>query len=99
MLYVRADLSSGSYSSEHDFGEAGEADCTMMIDAEEMADTSYGATFLTRETVSDAWQNMGGLGSVALDTNAIFSFRRFRYVRVDVVTTGSSPFESGVIGL
>lgn len=98
MFYVRADLSSGSYSVEHDFGEAGEVDCTMMVDAEELADTTYQATFFTRETETDFWQDMGGVGSVAVDTNAFFSFKRFRYVRVDAATTGSTPFESGVVG-
>lgn len=98
MFFVRADLSSGSYSVEHDFGGAEEVDCIMMVDAEELSDTTYQATFFTRETETDFWQDMGGVGSVAVDTNAIFSFKRFRFVKVDVTTTGSTPFESSVIG-
>lgn len=97
MFYVRADLSSGTYSIERDFQIAGQVDFTVVVDVEELSSTSYQSDFYTRETESDSWQLMGGIGSDAVDTSAIFNFTRSRYVKIDVTTTGSD-FESGVVG-
>lgn len=98
MFAARADLSAGSYTIEHDFGVAEQVEFTMQIDVEELASTSYQVDFYTREAESDAWQLMGGVGCEAVDTNACFSFTRFRYVQAVLTATGSTAFESAVTG-
>lgn len=96
---MRADLSVGSYSIIKDLGENAQRDYAIIVDVEELAATSYEANVFIRETETDGWgePSIGG-GSSAVDTNLILQLQAtFRYVRVDVTTTGD-VFESGVIG-
>lgn len=97
MFSAKVDLSSGSYTIEHDFGVAEQVEFTALVDVEELASTSYQCDFYTRETDADGWQLMGGVGSDAVDTNASFSFTRSRYICIVVTTTGSE-FESAAVG-
>lgn len=70
-----------------------------MVDVEELAGTSFHARGSVRETETDSWQELNGAGSSAVDTNASFLLEGvFRYVQIVVSTTGSSEFESGVVG-
>jgi hypothetical protein len=95
VFFMKIDYSTGSYESIRDLGTAGQADCTVNVDVDEIASTSYRADFYTRETETDAWQLMGGLGSDAVDTNALFRFVRSRYVKTIVTITGDE-ISSGV---
>lgn len=98
VFFVKADLTSGTYTVERDFGVAEQVDFTVQVDVEELADTSYQCNVYTREDETDAWQLMGGTGSNAVDTRATLSFVRSRHVKVEVTTTGTPEFESGVTG-
>ena len=82
---------------ERDFALAGEIDYMSMVDVAELSGTTYLADFYTRETDTDQWQHMGGVGAEGVDTNAIISFPRLRYVKVIITVTGDT-FESGVVG-
>ena len=75
----------------------GQADCILQIDVEELSGTSYQSDVYTRETDTDAWWLIGGMGSSAVDNQGLFTFQRYRYVKVVVTTTGGSEFESGAI--
>lgn len=100
MFYVRADLSVGSYSIVKDLGSNAQRDYQVIIDVEELASTSYRADVFIRETETDGWGDepvIGG-GADAVDANLILQLQAtFRYVKVDVTTTGD-VFESGVVG-
>lgn len=96
---ARADLSAGSYTIEHDLGVNEQRSLTVLIDVEELADTSFHARGYVRETETDEWQELNGVGSNAVDTNASFMLEGvFRYARIVVTTTGSAEFESGIAG-
>lgn len=69
----------------------------MVVDVDELSGTSFRSDAYTRETETDSWALMGGVGSDAVDTRAQFNFKRFRYVRVIVTATGSA-FAAGVTG-
>lgn len=71
-----------------------------MADVEELADTTFHARAYVRETETDEWQELSGVGSNAVDTNASFQLEgTFRYVRIVITTTGSSEFESSVTAI
>lgn len=99
MFYVRADLSVGSYSTIKDLGSNAQRDYTINVDVEELASTSYRVDAYARETETDGWgQPLNGIGSEAVETSCWFQISgTFRYVKVDVTTTGD-VFESGVVG-
>lgn len=96
---MRADLSVGSYSIERDLGGNAQRDYMVVIDVEELAGVSYRAEVRARETETDSWGDpLNGISADAVDTNAIVQIQgTFRYVKVDVITTGD-VFESGVVG-
>lgn len=97
MFYVRADLSVGSYSTIKDLGSNAQRDYVVVVDVEELASTSYLAQVYIRETESDDWQLVTGTGSDSADMNALLTVQgTFRYVKVNVTTTGD-VFESGVV--
>lgn len=97
---MRADLSAGTYTIQHDLASNEQRSLTVIVDVEELADTSFHARGYVRETETDSWQELSGAGSSAVDTNASFLLEGvFRYVRVIVTATGSSDFESGVMGV
>lgn len=99
MFYVRADLSVGSYSTTKDLGSNAARDYLISVDVEELSGTSYRVNAYARETETDSWgQPLNGVGSDAVETSCVFQIQgTFRYVKVDVTTTGDT-FESGVIG-
>lgn len=96
---MRADLSVGSYSITKDLGENAQRDYAITIDVEELSGTSYRAEVRARETETDGWGDpLIGASADAVDTNAVLQIQgTFRYVKVDVITTGDT-FESGVVG-
>lgn len=94
---MKADFAAGTYQVERDFGDTGLIDYRITIDVDELADTTYQADVYSRETVTDEWQLMGGMGAIAADTNGIFSFQRYRYLKLVVTVTGGE-FPSGVFG-
>jgi hypothetical protein len=67
------------------------------IDVDELAGTTYHAEFYTRETETDGWWSVGGLGAEAADTDGHLTMERYRYVKVVIDITGGE-FPSGVIG-
>ena len=99
MFYVRADLSVGSYSVIKDLGSNALRDYLIDVDVEELSSTSYRVDAYARETETDSWgQPLNGTGSEAVETRCVFQIQgTFRYVKVDVTTTGD-VFESGVVG-
>lgn len=98
MFYVRADLSDGSYSITRDLGSNAQRDYDVAVDVQELSSTSYLAQAFVRETETDAWQLLNGAGSEAVETALIMRLQgTFRYVKVDVTTSGGT-FESGVVG-
>jgi hypothetical protein len=99
VFYVRADLSVGSYSIIKDLGSNAQRDYMINVDVEELASTSYRIDAYAREDVTDGWGDpLNGTGSEAVETSCWFQIQgTFRYVRVDVTTTGD-VFESGVVG-
>jgi hypothetical protein len=82
-------MSAGSAVTERDFGDVGPADCRLSIDVDELSGATFRAHVYTRETDTDGWWYIGGTGSDEVDTIGHFSFQRLRYVRVEIVTTGS----------
>lgn len=95
---MRADLSVGSYTITKDLGSNAQRDYMIVVDVEELASTSYLAQVYIRESESDDWQLVSGTGSDSVDMNALLTVQgTFRYVKVDVTTTGD-VFESGVVG-
>lgn len=99
MFYVRADLSVGSYSITKDLGSNALRDYLIDVDVEEFSGASYRVDAYARETETDSWgQPLNGTGSEAVETRCVFQIQgTFRYVKVDVATTGD-VFESGVVG-
>lgn len=96
---MRADLSIGSYSATKDLGSNALRDYLVSVDVEELSGTSYRVDAYARETETDGWgQPLNGTGSEAVETSCTFQIQgTFRYVKVDVTTTGD-VFESGVVG-
>lgn len=100
MFAARADLSAGAYTIEHDLGSNEQRSLMVMVDVEELAATSFSARGYVRETETDAWQDLNGISSSAVDTNAVFPLEGvFRYVKLVITTTGSAEFESGIAGI
>lgn len=97
MFFVKTDFSAGTYTVEHDFGQAGQVNYRIIVDVDELAETTYQADVYTREDVTDEWQLMGGMGAIAADTNGIFTFVRSRYLKITVTVTGGE-FPSGIFG-
>lgn len=99
MFYVRADLLIGSYSVTKDLGSNAQRDYIVEVDFEELSGTTGHVQVYAREGETDGWgQPLTGVASEAVDTNAYLQIQgTFRYVKVDVVTTGD-VFESGVVG-
>lgn len=84
---------------DSDLGSSEQRSFDVMVSVEELADSSFHARGYVRETETDNWRELNGAGSNAVDTEATFRLEGvFRYVRIAVVTTGSTPFESSVIG-
>lgn len=98
MFLVKADLSSGTYELIHDFGEAGQQPFTGEVSIDEMAATSVHTDWFTRETETDMWQPMGGVGAEAVDSNPSITSTRSRYVKVVVTKTGTPDTPSGILG-
>lgn len=96
MLFVRADLSAGTYTVEHDYGTAGLVERLLQIEVEELSATSYQCDVYTRETETDGWWHIGGTGAEAMDTNGCFGFQSYRYVKAVVTKTGGDS-ESAVV--
>jgi hypothetical protein len=94
---AKAELIAGVGTTDHDYGDTGAQDCTVVLDVDELASTAFQADVYTRETETDGWSLMGGFGCEAVDTQGYFSFQRFRYVRVIVTVTGSD-LVGGVTG-
>lgn len=96
MFVVKADLVAGTYEIERDFGVPEQVETTCEVDVDELSGATYQADFYTRETETDNWQLMGGVGSNEVDTRGAFRFTRSRYVKAVVTTTGSD-FPSGLV--
>lgn len=94
---AKDELVAGAGTTEHDFADTGAQECSVLIDVDELASTSFQTDVYTRETETDAWQLMGGFGCNAVDTQGGFRFERFRYVRVVVTVTGNDLI-GGVMG-
>lgn len=99
VFYVRADLSSGTFTAERDLKTNELRDYKIAIDVEEMSGTSYLAEAYIREDVTDSWQLSIGVGSESVETTSTMQVSNtFRYIKVVVTVTGGSTFESGVVG-
>ena len=94
---AKDELIAGTGTTDHDFADTGAQECSVIIDVDELASTSFQANVYTRETERDAWALMGGFGCNAVDTQGGFRFQRFRYVRVVVTVTGND-LVGGVTG-
>lgn len=94
---MKVDYAAGSYESIKDFGVAGQADYVVNIDVDELSGASYRVDIYTRETETDGWWLIGGIGSEAVDTSSMLSLQRYRYVKTVVTTTGGDN-PAGVIG-
>lgn len=67
------------------------------LDVDELAGTTFQVDWYTRETETDTWgQAINGHGAVAVNTDGLASFDRFRYVKVEIAITGSD-LPAGVV--
>jgi hypothetical protein len=96
-FFLKTDFAAGTYEAEIDFLVAGLVNYRIIIDVDELSATSYQADVYTRETDTDGWWLIGGIGAEAADTNGIFDVERYRYLKVIVTVTGGE-FPSGVFG-
>lgn len=82
-----------------DLGSNALRDYLIDVDVEELSGTGYRVDAYARETETDGWgAPLNGTGSEAVETRCVLQIQgTFRYVKVDVTTTGD-VFESGVFG-
>lgn len=96
---AKDDLIAGVGATEHDFGDTGFQDCLIILDVDELADTSLRVDVYTRETETDAWGepiNSSSIEAVDCIDGSLF-ISRYRYVRVVVTVTGSD-LVAGITG-
>lgn len=97
VFFLKSDFTTGTYTTEKDFLVAGTVPYQIVIDVDEMAGTSYHIEVYTRETETDGWWDIGGIGAEAAESDGTFSFERTRYVRLEMTVTGGDV-PNGVIG-
>lgn len=67
------------------------------LDVDELAGTTFQVDWYTRETETDGWgQAINGHGAIAVNTEGLVSFDRFRHVKVEITITGTD-LPAGVV--